>query len=147
MNHSIGAWAWHHTGIVVSDLNAALEFYTATLGYEVVFEARSMTDLMESMLGLKGIRANLVQCRAPMSEQILEFIEFSQLPADWDPSLPVVPGRTHTAFLVPDLDRAVEETIAQGGRLIGSITEFSEGRAAYCIEPGGTVVEWEEARP
>jgi len=31
--------------------------------------------------------------------------------------------------------------------MLGSITEFSEGRAVYCADASGTVIEWEEAAP
>lgn len=140
-----GAWEWHHTGIAVSSVDAALAHYSGLLGFEVVFEAQDMSDLIQSMTGVPGLRADLVQCRAAYSKQVLEFIRFRNIPTTVDDRLPLQPGRAHAAFLVPDLDRAVWENARAGGEMLGSITEFSEGRAVYCADQSGTVVEWEEA--
>ena len=140
-----GAWAWHHTGIAVVDIDRVVDFYATTLGFEPVFEARGMTDLISDMTGIPGLRADLVQCRSPLSGQVLEFIEFSHVPDDLDDRYPLRPGRAHTAYLTADIDRAVDETIRAGGVMLGEITEFSEGRAVYCADRFGTVIEWEEA--
>lgn len=140
-----GAWAWHHTGIAVADIDRVLDFYADTLGFEPVFEARGMTDLISNMTGIVGLRADLVQCMSPLSGQVLEFIEFSNVPDDLDPRYPLRPGRAHTAYLVPDIEAAVEQTLRAGGVMLGEITEFSEGKAVYCADSNGTVIEWEEA--
>jgi catechol 2,3-dioxygenase-like lactoylglutathione lyase family enzyme len=144
MTHS-GAWAWHHTGIAVTNIDSVLDFYADTLGFEPVFEARGMTDLISTMTGIPGLRADLVQCMSPVSGQVLEFIEFSNVPDDLDPRYPLRPGRAHTAYLVPDIEVAVEQTLRAGGVMLGQITEFSEGKAVYCADSSGTVIEWEEA--
>lgn len=145
MKPSSHAFRWHHTGIAVADIDRALEFYAQTLGFSVAFEARGMTDLVESITGVKGLRADLVQCVSPMGDQVLEFIQFFDVPASAPDILPIRPGRVHTAYLVPDLERAIAATEAAGGQMLGAITEFEEGRAVYCADGSGNVVEWEEA--
>ena len=142
---STGAWGWHHTGFAVSSVDEAVDRYSQLADFRVVFEARDMSDLIQSMTGVPGLRADLVQCTSPMSEQVLEFIHFRKIPARVDDRLPLQPGRAHVAFLVPDLDRAVWELVQTGGEMLGAITEFAEGRAVYCAEPSGTVIEWEES--
>jgi catechol 2,3-dioxygenase-like lactoylglutathione lyase family enzyme len=145
MSGTSGAWAWHHTGIAVSSIDETLELYHSLLGFEIVFEARGMTDLIRSMTGVPTLVADLVQCRSAVSGQVLEFIEFSGIPSEVDPRLPLQPGRAHTAFLVADIERAVFQCERAGGEQLGQITEFSEGRAVYCADRFGTVIEWEEA--
>lgn len=145
MTGSSGAWAWHHTGIAVAGLDSVLDYYRDTLGFEPVFEARGMTDLISQMTGIPGLRADLVQCMSPVSGQVLEFIEFHNVPDDLDDRYPLRPGRAHTAYLTPDIEAAVEATVRAGGVMLGEITEFSEGRAVYCADNNGTVIEWEEA--
>ena len=140
-----GAWGWHHTGFAVSSVDEAVDRYSQLADFRVVFEARDMSDLIQSMTGVPGLRADLVQCTSPMSEQVLEFIHFRKIPARVDDRLPLQPGRAHVAFLVPDLDRAVWELVQTGGEMLGAITEFAEGRAVYCADPSGTVIEWEES--
>lgn len=145
MNES-GAWAWHHTGVAVANVDEVLELYASTLGFEPVFEARGMTDLISQMTGIVGLTADLVQCQSPVSGQVLEFIQFGNVPDDLDERYPLRPGRAHTAYLTPDIELAVEATLRAGGVMLGEITEFSEGRAVYCADGNGTVIEWEEAR-
>ena len=140
-----GAWSWHHTGFAVSSVEEAVDRYPQRADFTVVFEARDMSELIQSMTGVPGLRADLVQCTSPMSEQVLEFIHFRKIPARVDDRLPLQPGRAHVAFLVPDLDRAVWELVQTGGEMLGAITEFAEGRAVYCADPSGTVIEWEES--
>lgn len=141
------AWAWHHTGIAVASIDEALEFYAETLGFRPVFEARGMTDLISRMTGVPGLTADLVQCLSPISGQVLELIRFGNVPDDLDDRLPLRPGRAHMAYLTSDIERAVDATVRAGGMMLGEITEFSEGRAVYCADRFGTVIEWEEASP
>ena len=129
----------------MSSVDEAVDRYSQLADFRVVFEARDMSDLIQSMTGVPGLRADLVQCSSPMSEQVLEFIHFRKIPARVDDRLPLQPGRAHVAFLVPDLDRAVWELVQAGGEMLGAITEFAEGRAVYCADPSGTVIEWEES--
>ncbi len=132
--------------MAVANVDEVLDFYSATLGFEPVFEARGMTDLISQMTGIVGLTADLVQCRSPLSGQVLEFIQFGNVPDDLDDRYPLRPGRAHTAYLTNDIDRAVDVTLRAGGAILGEITEFSEGRAVYCADRHGTVIEWEEAR-
>ncbi len=141
------AWAWHHTGLSVEDLDQALHFYKSSFGFTEVFEAMDMSDLIENLTGVKGLRADLVQCKSQMSNQVLELIKFRNIPEDADELLPIRPGRIHNAFLVPDLEAAIADVEKNGGKLFGSITEFSEGRAAYLSDGSGNAIELEEAHP
>lgn len=141
------AWAWHHTGLSVDDLSKALKFYQSSFGFTPVFEAMDMSDLIENLTGVQGLRADLVQCKSTISDQVLELIKFRNIPQDADQLLPIRPGRIHNAFLVEDLEAAIAEVERNGGKLFGSITEFSEGRAAYLSDGSGNAIELEEARP
>lgn len=144
MTSTTHARAWHHTGISVASLPAALSFYRSTLGYEPVFEAPDMSDLIQQLTGVPGLRADLVQCKSPISDRILELIQFRNVPGSVDGSLPIAPGRAHNAYLVADIEASVDAILQAGGRMFGEITMFSEGRAVYCSDGAGNVVELEE---
>lgn len=146
MTGTAGGFRWHHTGIAVSDIDKAVEFYSTTLGFEVAFEARGMTDLIQSITGVPGLSADLIQCVSPLGDQVLEFIQFSGVPENAPDILPIRPGRVHTAYLVPDINAAVDATEQAGGYRLGRITEFAEGWAVYCADGAGNVIEWEEAK-
>jgi catechol 2,3-dioxygenase-like lactoylglutathione lyase family enzyme len=140
------AWAWHHTGISVRDIDKALEFYAKNLGFHLVFEARNMTELISSITGVDGLGAHLIQMQSPLSTHILELIQFFNVPENLNPLLPIAPGRSHTAYLVNDLDLALERLEKSGGTRLGKVTEFAEGKAVYCADQFGTVVELEELK-
>jgi catechol 2,3-dioxygenase-like lactoylglutathione lyase family enzyme len=140
------AWAWHHTGISVHDIDKALEFYAKNLGFDLVFEARNMTDLISSITGVDGLGAHLIQMQSPLSTHVLELIQFFNVPENLNPILPIAPGRSHTAYLVDDLDIALERLEKSGGTRLGKVTEFAEGKAVYCADQFGTVVELEELK-
>jgi hypothetical protein len=72
------AFAWHHTGFSVVDLNKSLRFYSQAFGFEPVFEAMDMSDLIQHLTGVPGLRADLVQCKSKMSNQVLELIKVSK---------------------------------------------------------------------
>lgn len=144
MTSAAHAFAWHHTGISVENLSHSLQFYKAAFGYEPVFEAMDMSDLIESITGVAGLRADLVQCKSELSGQILELIKFRNIPNDASDLAPIRVGRSHNAFLVPDIDFAIAEIEKTGGKLIGSITQFSEGRCAYLSDGFGNAIELEE---
>lgn len=144
MSGTTTAWKWHHTGFSVREIDSVINYYGKSLGFEVIFEARNMSDLISSITGVQGLGAHLVQMKSKISDQVLEFIEFTNVPKIVDDILPIYPGRAHTAYLVKDLETAVESMKREGGILLGRITEFSEGKAAYCADRFGTVVELEE---
>jgi predicted enzyme related to lactoylglutathione lyase len=141
------AFAWHHTGFSVVDLNKSLRFYSQAFGFEPVFEAMDMSDLIQHLTGVPGLRADLVQCKSKMSNQVLELIKFRNIPSTASELLPIQPGQTHNCFLVENLDAAIEEVKKAGGQLLGSVTEFSEGKAAYLSDGSGNAIELEQAKP
>jgi len=128
MSGTTTAWKWHHTGFSVREIDSVINYYGKSLGFEVIFEARNMSDLISSITGVQGLGAHLVQMKSKIVDEIL----------------PIYPGRAHTAYLVKDIEDAVESMKREGGILLGRITEFSEGKAAYCADRFGTVVELEE---
>jgi hypothetical protein len=106
-----------------------------------------MTDLIQRTTGLARVRCDLVQLQAPFAAERLELLAFRDVPDDADPRLPVRPGQSHVAYVVEDVDRAVDALVRAGGSQVGEIVQFAEGRGVYCWTPHGTVVELEEQAP
>lgn len=144
------SWEWHHSGLVVADLDTAISFYSLALGYTVEFEVRGMSELFSRTVGVAGIECDLAQLSGPLAPVRVELIQVRGLPEHLDPALPVHVGIGHHAYVVDDLDAAIRSVADLGGSLMGEIVEFDEGPAAYCWTPAGTVVELEArhgARP
>jgi catechol 2,3-dioxygenase-like lactoylglutathione lyase family enzyme len=137
---------WDHTSLTVRDLEASLAFYRRAFGYELVLENRGMSQSIETIVGLPGLRADLVQLRAAHTEQLLELVAFSAVPTGREDHGPTRPGAAHVAFRVEDFDAGLAAARGLGARLLGEVTWFGTDRpAAYLREPGGSVVELSRA--
>ncbi len=134
--------AWHHTSLAVADLDKAVGFYVAAFGYRLAFEERGMTREIRRMTGRQCLSCDLAMLISPVSAQMLEIIAFKG--AGRALSLPLPPGSGHIAFQVASLDRAASHVRGLGAEMLGEVTEFPEGRAAYFREPGGSFFELEE---
>jgi glyoxylase I family protein len=143
----VRAAAWNHTSLSVSNLDRAIAFYRTVFGYEVVLEERGMAAQIEQIVGLRGLRCDLAQLRSPISDHILELIAFDDVPSGREDYGPTRPGAAHLAFDVPDLEQAVALVRELGGEVLGEATGFENGRAVYCREPSGTVLELSEPGP
>jgi predicted enzyme related to lactoylglutathione lyase len=136
---------WDHTSLAVTNVDDAVAFYRSAFGYEAIFVERGMSAQAESIVGLPGLRCDLAQLRSPISTHTLELIAF-RLPEGSEHRGPIMPGKAHVAFVVTDLNRAIEKACSLGAAQLGMITQFDEGRAVYMTEPSGTVFELFESR-
>ena len=139
---------WHHSSLTVSDVDLSASFYGQAFGFVAKFTVRDMARQIASITGVEGARCDLMQLSAPVGDHVLELIAFHQPPAEAtdDRPRPLQPGQAHVSFVVDDLDATLARIEDLGARRLGAVTEFAEGRAAYCQEPGGSVLELEELR-
>lgn len=131
-----------HSSLAVRDLDAALAFYEGTLGFNVLFRADDLTDEVARLTAHPGLTCRLAQIRRE-GEGTVELIEFGTdgaRPASGDGRIPM----GHLAFAVSNLDAALAAAHAAGAESCGEVVLFPEGRCAYCREPGGSVIEFEE---
>jgi predicted enzyme related to lactoylglutathione lyase len=143
----VGEWAWHHTGLTVRDLSRALDFYRVAFGFEVEFEAIGLADDVQRTLNVPRIRCDLIMCRALASGVRLELLRFTNIPEDAPSDLPLWPGSAHVAYAVEDIDAAIRQLEAAGGRQLGEVVSFPTGRSVYCWAASRSgVVEFEEVR-
>ncbi|MFT4084172.1 MAG: VOC family protein [Nocardioides sp.] len=141
----VRAWSWHHSGLVVADIDESIDFYHRTLGYEVELLVREMDDQFQRTVGLSGVVCDLVQLLAPYGGTRLELLEVRGVPAGTPPWMPVHVGIGHGAYQVRDLDASLRALLRAGGVALGEVVDFAEGRAVYCRSSTGTVIELEEA--
>jgi catechol 2,3-dioxygenase-like lactoylglutathione lyase family enzyme len=135
----------HHVGAVVEDLERARDFFVA-LGLEVEGAARVDGDWAGEVIGLAGVRSEIVMLRTPDGRNR---IELSRIDAPRGPAPEAhaanVPGLRHLAFAVDDLDAALAAVRAEGFDVVGSVQDF-EGvyRLCYVRGPEGLLVELAE---
>lgn len=133
-----------HTGIVVPDLERAIDFYTAAFGAEVVGREAD-TDVDADAIGLRGeqvrLRGALLRCGAGL----LELHEYLA-PRGHESRRPCDIGIGHVAFAVADIDAACARLRAEGVTFNTAPSTIESGfyagrRWVYGKDPWGVVIE------
>jgi catechol 2,3-dioxygenase-like lactoylglutathione lyase family enzyme len=141
----------HHAGIVVSDLDRAIDFYTGVLGLELMAELTPPNSgpWLERVLNLPGARLHGgAMLRAGASA--IELHEFEA--PDWDGPTPVPAhaiGAQHVAFWSTDLAAEKAAIEARGGTFMTDIHVVDTGpfaglRTAFLQDPDGIRIEFVE---
>lgn len=123
-----------HFGIVVEDLDKALDFYRDLLGLTVVVEAEEDSQFIDSLLGLKQSRLTTVKLAGPGGPVQVELLKF-HAPAGARRDCAVnSPGPTHCAFTVDDLDGLHGRLTAAGVQFIAPpmLSPNKKAKVAYC---------------
>jgi catechol 2,3-dioxygenase-like lactoylglutathione lyase family enzyme len=101
-----------HVGLTVSDLDRSIGFYTGVFGYRL-------------------LRRTTINAYLHLGEDLLELMQGSEpappepsSPEEWQARLFGAPGLNHVGFRVDDLDAAIRELEARGGRLVVPPVEF-----------------------
>lgn len=135
-----------HVGIVVDDLDAAIEFFVA-LGLQL--EGRMQVDgpPVDSVIGLEGVHSEIAMLQPPDGSGGIELSRFSSPPSlegdRWAPAN--TRGLRHVAFPVDDVDAAVAAALAHGGELVGEVVRYEASwRLCYVRGPEGVLVELAE---
>lgn len=135
-----------HVGIVVDDLPAATEFFLE-LGLERRGEAEVEGEWVDRIVGLEGVRTELVMLQAPGGHGQIELVKFQSPPTlEGDPGAPAnALGIRHLSFLVEDVDGVIAGLEALGGELVGEVEQYRDiYRLCYMRGPEGIIVELAE---
>jgi methylmalonyl-CoA/ethylmalonyl-CoA epimerase len=129
-----------HVGVAVFDLDAAIEFYSTSFGFEVVHEeANELAGIREVMLAVGDSNVCIQLLAALTSESVIaKFLDRSG------------PGIQHLAFRVEDVVTASQKLRDNGVRILyeepvigtaGSLINFAHPR-----DCGGVLIELVEVR-
>ena len=135
-----------HVGIVVEDLAAATEFFVE-LGLELQGEGMVEGHWVDRIVGLDGVRSELVMLQTQDGHRRLELTKFHSPPSpSSDPQAPAnTPGIRHLAFVVDDIDDVIAGLRARGTELIGELVRYEDSyRLCYVRGPDGIIVELAE---
>jgi catechol 2,3-dioxygenase-like lactoylglutathione lyase family enzyme len=136
----------HHVGIVVDDLAAATEFFVE-LGLVRQDEGAVEGRWVDRIVGLEGVRADLVMMETPDGDGRLELVKFlspsNQVDNRHAPAN--APGIRHIAFVVDDIDAVVAGLRARGAELVGELERYENSfRLCYVRGPEGIIIELAE---
>lgn len=132
-----------HVGIVVGDLHAATEFFL-DIGLEKEGGTAVDGDWVDSVVGLSGVREDVVMVRTPDGAGKLELIKF-HAPADAAGPAAAAPNRLgirHVAFVVDDLDTLLDTLRGKGFGTVGEVRDYADVFRLCCVRgPEGLIVE------
>jgi catechol 2,3-dioxygenase-like lactoylglutathione lyase family enzyme len=135
-----------HVGVVVDDLAAATEFFVE-LGLEPQGEGSVEGEWVDRIVGLDGVRSELVMLQTPDGHGRVELAKFHSPPTqEGDRQAPAnTPGIRHIAFLVEDIDAVVAGLRDRGTELVGELVRYRDSyRLCYVRGPEGIIVELAE---
>ncbi|MCK5880206.1 MAG: VOC family protein [Holophagae bacterium] len=141
--------AVRHTGIVVTDMERALEFYRDLLGLKPVIDFEEAGEYIDTVLAEKGVRVRMVKLVADDGGmvELLHFISHPMSRAK-DNKLYEI-GPTHMAYTVDSIDETYERLSDAGVRFNSAPVVSPDGKAklAFCQDPDITYLELVEMLP
>jgi len=137
-----------HTGITVSNLERALEFWRNVLGFEFSHRAHQSGEMVEQITGVKGAELKLAVVKAPGGHKI-ELLEYLA-PPDRKQHAGLRPcdvGHVHVALTVENLDPLLEKIAASSWKAAGKPQTLKTGpnagkRVVYVRDPDGATIEF-----
>ena len=141
-----------HINIVVSDLERSVKFYTELLGFNESKRAHLEGEWIESIVGLRGVVADVVFIVAPAGEPRIELLCYKTPKGESVPvnSLANTVGLRHIAFRVDDIRAALEKLKNAGVKLLGepvvvpeTVVTHDAGHKMLCYfhDPDGVLLE------
>jgi catechol 2,3-dioxygenase-like lactoylglutathione lyase family enzyme len=129
--------------IVVDDLEAATAFF-AELGMEMEGKALNEGDWVDRVVGLDGVRADIVMMRTPDGHGRVELSKFHTPPA--------IRSEPHNApanalgirrimFAVDDIDDVLARLRTHGAELVGEVAQYEDSyRLCFVRGPEGIIL-------
>ncbi|WP_339104207.1 VOC family protein [Haloterrigena salinisoli] len=133
--------ATHHVGVVVTDLDAALEFYGETLGLEVVDEFTLAGEGIATAIDVDGATGHFAHLTAGTDGTRIELIEYEPAGADAHPTAINQHGAIHIGFAVADL-QAFYEALPADADPLSKPQQVELGlEILFFRDPDGNVIE------
>ncbi|WP_342114760.1 VOC family protein [Pseudoduganella sp. OTU4001] len=131
-----------NVGIVVEDLDAAIEFFTE-LGLHLEGRAPVEGDWADGVTGLPGMRVEIAMMRTPDGHSRLELSRFlaPKVVADHRVAPVNSLGYLRVMFAVDDIDETVDRLQQRGAKLVGEVVEYEKiYRLCYIRGPEGILI-------
>ncbi|HET6424702.1 MAG TPA: VOC family protein [Planctomycetaceae bacterium] len=131
-----------NVGIVVEDLDAAIEFFTE-LGLELEGRAPIEGDWADGVTGLRDMRVEIAMLRTPDGHSRLELSRFLAPPvvADHRQSPVNALGYLRVMFAVDDIDETLVRLSQRGAEVVGEVVQYQNlYRLCYIRGPEGILL-------
>lgn len=128
-------FAFHHGGVSVPSLDAAIDWYGRVLGFE-----------LEKRFYIEAARSHTAMVRkGPLRFELFEVEGAAPLPEDrrHPPADLRTHGNKHVAFRVPDLDAFLAE-MADKGADVALVVREAFGKGCFLRDCAGNLIEFVE---
>jgi catechol 2,3-dioxygenase-like lactoylglutathione lyase family enzyme len=137
-----------HTGITVSNLERALDFWQNVLGLELSHRTHQTGELASEITGVAGAEISLAVLKGYGHKiELLEYL--SPVDRKHVDLRPCDVGAVHVALTVDNLDAVLSAIAAAGWKAAGKAQTLKSGpnagrRVVYVRDPDGTTIEFME---
>jgi len=133
---------YRHTGIIVKNLEATLEFYIDILGLEVIQDFWDSSPYINEITGLQGANIHMVKLMAK-DGTVLELLDYVTHPTELIAQSLHNVGLCHLAFRIASAEHAYQVLKSRGVSIISPPVLSSEGFAKvfFCLDPNNVRVE------
>src|SRR5204862_3817454 len=131
-----------NVGIVVEDLDAAIEFFTE-LGLSLEGRAQIEGDWADGVTGLRGMRVEIAMMRTPDGHSRLELSRFlaPRVVADHRNAPVNALGYLRVMFAVENLDDTLARLSMRGATVVGEVVRYENAyRLCYIRGPEGILI-------
>lgn len=131
-----------NVGIVVEDIDAAIEFFTE-LGLVLEGRAPVEGDWADGVTGLHGMRVEIAMMRTPDGHSRVELSRFLAPPVVADHrNAPVnALGYLRVMFTVEDIDDTLVRLVKRGAKPVGEVVQYENMyRLCYIRGPEGILI-------
>ncbi len=131
-----------NVGIVVEDLDAAIEFFTE-LGLELEGRAQVEGEWAGRVTGLRDMRVEIAMMRTPDGHSRLEMSRFlaPAVVADHRNAPVNALGYLRVMFTVDDIDDTLARLGKRGAKVVGEVVQYEDAyRLCYIRGPEGILI-------
>ena len=136
--------AIRHVGLVVNDLERALNFWCDVMGFSISKTMEEAGPQIDAMMGLVDVELTTVKLIAPEGGQMLELLKFHSHSnkSFWD-GTPFTTGFTHLAITVDDMDETCERLKNAGVAFPAGAQVSADGsvKVIYATGPENVLIE------
>jgi len=132
-----------HTGIVVSDVEKSIDFYTNLLGFEIKKDMMESGDYIDNFSALKDARVRTVKMTLE-NQDMVELLWYESHPEKPDMERPITRiGCSHIAMTVENLDDTYERLVSAGVEFNSPPQLSPDGfaKVTFCKDPDGSLIE------
>jgi|TARA_R110000744_G_scaffold97115_4_gene187731 catechol 2,3-dioxygenase-like lactoylglutathione lyase family enzyme len=132
-----------HTGIVVSDAERSIDFYTNLLGFEIKKDMMESGDYIDNFSDLSNARVRTIKMTLKNGDMV-ELLWYETHPDQPDMNRPITKiGCSHFAMTVENLDKTYNRLVIAGVHFNSPPQLSPDGfaKVTFCKDPDGSLIE------